>query len=451
VENILLWSIQHGADLVGDEERLMVGGGHRGVTLLGGQTCGSPAWEKATAEDIRLEMCELSIEHPETFERPPLCPMRTTRTPQAPWAFRTRHGRVGILQLLGLSDDGRGVKLRYKLVQPAPKGTAIKETPRWPPVLRIFVVAGDSDTNRSTWEVLDGNDPTGQKKLRILQHSLLVDSSDIASARLAPSSGLSSNVTISAVLKESALPKLAAATAANVGRRMAIIGEGRVLSAPLIRAPITHPELTISGVLTPEQVVGLLEALNGWDLATPTTPPGGRATTSLPPQVLRFGPVIERVLQNASRTGHSWIDLDSGKVFAPPAFTNQLGAVERWIEECRLDAVATEAANDHSRCLRGIQLLAFPIPKEGWGDEQTLVEWHDALAMIKPDKPVDLVAREPLPATFWFKTREGAIGVLQITAITEQPSGVRIRYKLVQGQTLPGKQSSASTALNPGS
>jgi hypothetical protein len=37
-----------------------------------------------------------------------------------------------------------------------------------------------------------------------------------------------------------------------------------------------------------------------------------------------------------------------------------------------------------------------------------------------------------LPATFLFKTREGGVGVLQITGFTDNPPGVKIRYKLVQ-------------------
>lgn len=33
---------------------------------------------------------------------------------------------------------------------------------------------------------------------------------------------------------------------------------------------------------------------------------------------------------------------------------------------------------------------------------------------------------------WFFKTREGTIGILQITGFTENPRGVKIRYKLVQ-------------------
>jgi hypothetical protein len=36
------------------------------------------------------------------------------------------------------------------------------------------------------------------------------------------------------------------------------------------------------------------------------------------------------------------------------------------------------------------------------------------------------------PAVWLFKTREGGTGILQITGFTENPRGVKLRYKLVQ-------------------
>ena len=37
-----------------------------------------------------------------------------------------------------------------------------------------------------------------------------------------------------------------------------------------------------------------------------------------------------------------------------------------------------------------------------------------------------------LPKTFIFKTGSGGMGILQITGFTENPRGVKIRYKLVE-------------------
>jgi len=46
-----------------------------------------------------------------------------------------------------------------------------------------------------------------------------------------------------------------------------------------------------------------------------------------------------------------------------------------------------------------------------------------------------------LPSTWIFQTREGGVGILQITGFTGNPRGVKIRYKLVQASTTtqPGK------------
>jgi hypothetical protein len=43
-----------------------------------------------------------------------------------------------------------------------------------------------------------------------------------------------------------------------------------------------------------------------------------------------------------------------------------------------------------------------------------------------------MAARSDEPTTWLFKTREGGMGILQITGFTENPRGVKIRYKLVQ-------------------
>jgi hypothetical protein len=45
------------------------------------------------------------------------------------WAIQTREGGTGILEITGLSDTPRGVKIRYKLVKPAtPSGSIAPNT-----------------------------------------------------------------------------------------------------------------------------------------------------------------------------------------------------------------------------------------------------------------------------------------------------------------------------------
>lgn len=44
----------------------------------------------------------------------------------------------------------------------------------------------------------------------------------------------------------------------------------------------------------------------------------------------------------------------------------------------------------------------------------------------------DTMRENELPKTFIFKTAKGSMGILQVIGFTENPRGVKIRYKLVQ-------------------
>jgi len=57
--------------------------------------------------------------------------------------------------------------------------------------------------------------------------------------------------------------RLAAATAANVGRQMAVVVGGDVIAAPQITAPITGGELEVTGQFTPERAGLLADAFAG--------------------------------------------------------------------------------------------------------------------------------------------------------------------------------------------
>jgi len=45
--------------------------------------------------------------------------MRAAKNSTPAFIFQTRQGRVGILQILAFTENPRGIKLRYKLVQAA--------------------------------------------------------------------------------------------------------------------------------------------------------------------------------------------------------------------------------------------------------------------------------------------------------------------------------------------
>ena len=70
------------------------------------------AWDRLTPEQLPSALAEAKAEDWGSLD----CQGELPKT----YAFQTREGAVGILQLIGTTEDPQSVKLRYKLVQPAP-------------------------------------------------------------------------------------------------------------------------------------------------------------------------------------------------------------------------------------------------------------------------------------------------------------------------------------------
>ena len=65
--------------------------------------------------------------------------------------FRTRSGTLGLLQITGYTENPRGVKLRYKLVQNEKTNSVLQALPKSPTsAFQIRLVADDSDTDIPT-------------------------------------------------------------------------------------------------------------------------------------------------------------------------------------------------------------------------------------------------------------------------------------------------------------
>jgi len=117
-EDLHAWAKAHDADVVADEDGNA--GSQRGLTLFGGFAVGPHKWDEATAESVikTAQAIEAGLaEHP---ERLPFSKMRAAKNTTPVFIFKTRQGRLGILQILALPENPRGVKLRYKLVQNLP-------------------------------------------------------------------------------------------------------------------------------------------------------------------------------------------------------------------------------------------------------------------------------------------------------------------------------------------
>jgi hypothetical protein len=79
-----------------------------------------------------------------------------------------------------------------------------------------------------------------------LHNEVIVDNSDIATARVVQANG-SSNYDVSITFKQAGAEKMRAATANHIGKPMAILLNGRVVMAPVLRSPIDAAAMITGG------------------------------------------------------------------------------------------------------------------------------------------------------------------------------------------------------------
>jgi len=214
------------------------------------------------------------------------------------------------------------------------------------------------------------------------------------------------------------------------------------------------------------------------------------------PRNLSFGPVLERVIHARGAGTNLFLDLDTGELLTPPKNVIEvLGDNEAywqgwdipsesrpyqyiaWMKQSGADlrvhgdrevlgfdgafvlAHGTNSADwdawdgitpaqtiyvgnfaAWSRVYQKNQQTSEPAPEYVEGvphtlrqaEQRTSSEWGaPVVSVLKPEQSI----------TYYFRTREGAVGLMQIIGFTGNPRAVKIRYKLVQSGGLGGVRS----------
>jgi hypothetical protein len=157
----------------------------------------------------------------------------------------------------------------------------------------------------------------------------------------------------------------------------------------------------------------------------------------------RFGPVVARVI--SGDRGEWMLDLDSGRTHGAVVIGGESSVPE-----------AMDLSFVHAPSERGLQPSAIAALElqfrrgedKDWDIDPAWIGWRLSIAESpgapgQPDRsgfrtaPL-ASAQERLPLTFIFRTRQGNDGVLQFLQITENPGGVKLRYKMVEKAVVPG-------------
>jgi WD40 repeat protein len=116
------------------------------------------------------------------------------------------------------------------------------------------------------------------------------------------------------------------------------------------------------------------------------------------------------------------LDFDSGETMDPPATTGRP-------EQGKMDVYTTQMQPYHYPTgLIGYSLQGREVKASDWN--ASVEDVRRALAgNIYALKSMD-VGPEKNP-TYFFKTRDGALGILQLVEVTDEPKGIHLRYKTV--------------------
>jgi Protein kinase domain len=143
------------------------------------------------------------------------------------------------------------------------------------------------------------------------------------------------------------------------------------------------------------------------------------ATNSPAPQRLTstYGPVTERVMGQPG-TENLYLDLDTGQFVTttPPG-----------------DISIAAGAQEDTRIRAGISLAAVRTETDRW---EASADYAARAVLSAESLPWVVLGTPPSDQNYFFRTQEGAIGILQLNTIAPEhagdPSTVRVRCKLVQ-------------------
>jgi hypothetical protein len=146
-----------------------------------------------------------------------------------------------------------------------------------------------------------------------------------------------------------------------------------------------------------------------------------------------FSPVIEMTMPVHEKGYSDCLDLDSGKLVATP----EMQTPWEWRTTLLPYGIMVIPHTDaHPTMIAGTSSSVWPLPagtgNDYWDGRMPTAEVTSSGLPINLGETVTASGAGDLPQVFGFQTPLGKRGLLQITGFTENPRGVKIRYKLVQ-------------------
>jgi serine/threonine protein kinase/preprotein translocase subunit SecD len=332
----------------------------------------------------------------------------------------------GFLELVGPERSEVGVTA----------GTATRAEP---PKLQFRWVARADETNAPADLLPNPYDRAGEHQFRVLKE-VVMDETAIAKAGL--ERGGFGEYQIVLAWSDAGRRRFAELTTANVGRQLAILYEGKVVTAPVIAAPIDSATGQLSGNFSDADAERIVLSLN-------------RAQTK--GEALQFSDTYELVLPQQWRAEQDavFLALDSRRWLTNPISAPDSREFHQWIRQQGADITGnsdtrrfrewlqennpTLAASEPEPVPLALCYDAVVVPAgtNSWESiTPTAVKYRWELMMQEAEKQTPVVKWKDISGTYYFRTRDNRCGLLQVLGFSDNPRGVKIRYKLVQNGSI---------------
>jgi preprotein translocase subunit SecD len=130
-----------------------------------------------------------------------------------------------------------------------------------PPALQFRLVVDSPTADSEQMTVVQQNNSSRQPEVLNVQKEVLLDNSVVKSATVVVDSG--GNPEIDVKLTDDGAKRLAEVTRQNIGKRLALVVDGKLYEAPRIATAITGGEALITGHFTKEEAENLATRING--------------------------------------------------------------------------------------------------------------------------------------------------------------------------------------------
>ena len=293
---------------------------------------------------------------------------------------------------------------------------------------QIRLVADDSDNSIATDTVTNFWDANHVETLRLMR-DVLLDGKAVENAGWNVSAGRT-NLVLG--LTEEGSRQFEVLTAANLQHRLAMIFQGRVLFAPVVQAAILSRTLDIPVNWNMKDLERTVNGLNQMNNSVVN---------------LRFGPEQEIVLPPLVGNW-TFLNLRDNRLMTNSHPDTELRAFHDWQRDSGADVAA--AVEEKYPVLVAYGMATVPAIANGLDNASPADIWYNWNLMVNEPKERTTLVKPPAngPDTYYFRTRDDTWGVLQIVGFTDNPRGVKIRYKLVQNASGQAAAASSTARTN---